>query len=108
MKVFQSLFALCSADGAKLPPFLLAGARIFLPLEFRVSEFQQAIDSPKMKQLRQLLVDTIDLQAQFLIARLQDALPKMHGPGRLIAKMCSDNSIASPLPHRAVTHWLTT
>ena len=30
-----------------------------------------------MKQLRQFLVDTIDLQAQFLIARLQDALPKM-------------------------------
>src|SRR5213075_539428 len=27
--------------------------------------------------LRQFLVDTIDLQAQFLIARLQDALPKM-------------------------------
>ena len=30
-----------------------------------------------MKQLRQFLVDTIDLQAQFLIARLQGALPKM-------------------------------
>jgi hypothetical protein len=30
-----------------------------------------------MKQLRQFLVDTIDLQTQFLIARLQEALPKM-------------------------------
>src|SRR5437879_13902293 len=41
------------------------------------TNFEKAIDSPKMKQLRQFLVDTIDLQAQFLIARLQDALPKM-------------------------------
>lgn len=30
-----------------------------------------------MKQLRQFLVDTIDLQAEFLVARLQDSLPKM-------------------------------
>ena len=41
------------------------------------AEFQEAIDSPKMRQLRQFLVDTIHLQAQFLIARLQAALPKM-------------------------------
>jgi hypothetical protein len=30
-----------------------------------------------MNQLRQFLVDTIDLQAEFLIARLESALPKM-------------------------------
>ena len=30
-----------------------------------------------MTQLRQFLADTIDLQAEFLIARLQNALPKM-------------------------------
>ena len=30
-----------------------------------------------MKQLRAFLVDTIDLQTQFLIARLEAALPKM-------------------------------
>jgi hypothetical protein len=30
-----------------------------------------------MKQLRQFLVDTIDLQAQFMVNRLQNALPKM-------------------------------
>jgi hypothetical protein len=30
-----------------------------------------------MNQLRQFLVDTIDLQAEFLIARLETALPKM-------------------------------
>jgi hypothetical protein len=30
-----------------------------------------------MKQLRQFLVDTVDLQAQFMVNRLQNALPKM-------------------------------
>jgi len=30
-----------------------------------------------MNQLRQFLVDTIDLQAEFLLARLEGALPKM-------------------------------
>ena len=30
-----------------------------------------------MKQLRQFLRDTVDLQTQFLIARLQESLPKM-------------------------------
>jgi len=30
-----------------------------------------------MKELRQFLADTADLQAEFLIARLQNALPKM-------------------------------
>src|SRR6266566_8487280 len=73
---FPKLVRFVSAHGAKLPPFLLAGHDTFCPWDSRV-EFQQAIDSPKMKQLRQFLVDTIDLQAQFLIARLQDALPKM-------------------------------
>src|SRR6266481_94745 len=73
---FPKLVRFVSAHGAKLPPFLLAGHDTFCPWNSRV-EFQQAIDSPKMKQLRQFLVDTIDLQAQFLIARLQEALPKM-------------------------------
>ncbi len=73
---FPKLVRFVSAHGAKLPPFLLVGHDTFCPWNSRV-EFQQAIDSPKMKQLRQFLVDTIDLQAQFLIARLQDALPKM-------------------------------
>jgi hypothetical protein len=73
---FPKLVRFVSAHGAKLPQFLLAGHDSFCPWNSR-TEFQQAIDSPKMKQLRQFLVDTIDLQAQFLIARLQEALPKM-------------------------------
>ena len=73
---FPKLVRFVSARGAKLPQFLLSGHDTFCPWSSR-AEFQQAIDSLKMKQLRQFLVDTIDLQAQFLIERLQDALPKM-------------------------------
>src|SRR5947207_4219840 len=73
---FPKLVSFVSAHGAKLPQFLLPGHDTFCPWNSRV-EFQQALDSPKMKQLRQFLVDTIDLQAQFLITRLQEALPKM-------------------------------
>ena len=73
---FPTLVRFVSAHGAKLPQFLLPGHDTFCPWNSR-AEFQQAIDSPKMKQLRQFLVDTVDLQVQFLIARLQDALPKM-------------------------------
>ena len=73
---FPKLVSFVSARGAKLPQFLLSGRDSFCPWNSR-AEFQQAIDSPKMRQLRKFLVDTIDLQAQFLIARLQEALPKM-------------------------------
>src|SRR5205814_7376354 len=73
---FPKRASFVSVRGAKLPQFLLPGHNSFCPWNSR-AEFQEAIDSPKMRQLRQFLVDTIDLQAQFLIARLQDALPKM-------------------------------
>ena len=73
---FPKLVSFVYARGAKLPQFLLPGHDSFCPWNSR-AEFQQAVDSPKMKQLRQFLVDTIDLQAQFLITRLQEALPKM-------------------------------
>jgi hypothetical protein len=73
---FPKLVSFVSAHGAKLPQFLLSGGDSFCPWNSK-AEFQQAIDSPKMKQLRQFLVDSIDLQAQFLVTRLQEALPKM-------------------------------
>jgi hypothetical protein len=41
------------------------------------AEFERAQDSARMKELRQFLARTIDLQAQFLAHRLQEALPKM-------------------------------
>lgn len=40
-------------------------------------EFQQAQESPKMQELRQLLADTIALQAEFMANRLQKSLPAM-------------------------------
>jgi hypothetical protein len=49
---FPKLVRFVSAHGAKLPPFLLAGHDTFLPLEF-ACRISAAVDSPKMKQLRQ-------------------------------------------------------
>ena len=47
-----------------------------LPMEF-AHGIPQAESSAKMKQLRIFLADTIDLQADFLVERLREALPKM-------------------------------
>src|SRR5450631_1454364 len=41
------------------------------------AEFLRAQQTSEMKQLRQFLVDTVDLQAEFLVKRLENALPKM-------------------------------
>ena len=80
MKVFRSLFALFPPTARNYLNFFSPGTTPFCPWNSR-AEFQQAIDSPKMKQLRQFLVDTIDLQAQFLIARLQEASAQNDGTG---------------------------
>ena len=73
---FPKLVSFVSARGAKLPEFLLSGHDAACPWNSR-AEFLRDQDSPKMKQLHTFLVDTIDLQTQFLIARLEAALPKM-------------------------------
>jgi hypothetical protein len=41
------------------------------------ADFLGAQQSSEMKQLRDLLAGTVDLQTQFMINRLEDALPKM-------------------------------
>ena len=41
------------------------------------SEFERAQNSAQMKELRELLARTVDLQAEFLVSRLERALPKM-------------------------------
>ena len=41
------------------------------------AEFSSAQNSPQMRELRQFLSRTIDLQAQFMVARLQQSLTKM-------------------------------
>jgi hypothetical protein len=73
---FPKLVTFVSKRGAKLPSMLLEGTDQPCPWNSR-AEFVQAQHSPEMNQLRKFLVDTIDLQAEFLIARLEAALPKM-------------------------------
>ena len=49
------------------------------------AEFFSAQNSAQMRELRQFLANTVDLQAQFLVARLQQSLAKMlqeAGPGQ--------------------------
>lgn len=73
---FPKVVSFISKRGAKLPTLLLRGVEQPCPWNSR-SEFLRAQHTVEMNQLRQFLVDTIDLQAEFLIARLEGALPKM-------------------------------
>lgn len=72
---FPELVAYIASRGAKLPEVALQN-RDGCPWKSR-TEFNAARDSSDMKALRRFLVDTVDLQAQFLVQRLQQALPKM-------------------------------
>ncbi len=71
---FPKLVAFVSKRGAKLPSVLLSNKSC--PWNSR-ADFLAAENSPEMIQLRRFLADTVDLQAEFLLARLREALPKM-------------------------------
>jgi hypothetical protein len=73
---FPKLASFISKRCAKLPTLLLGTGEKQCPWNSR-TEFLRAQHSTEMNQLRRFLVDTIDLQAEFLIARLESALPKM-------------------------------
>jgi hypothetical protein len=74
---FPKLVSFISNRGAKLPTSLLGVSRGQpCPWNSR-GEFLQAQNTAEMIQLRRFLVETIDLQAEFLVARLEAALPKM-------------------------------
>ena len=73
---FPKLVSFISKRGAKLPTLLLGTGEKPCPWNSR-TEFLRAEHSTEMNQLRRFLTDTIDLQAEFLIARLESALPKM-------------------------------
>jgi hypothetical protein len=75
---FPSFLRYAESRGAKLPALLLGANGGACPWNSR-ENFLAAASSEKMKQLRTFLLDTIDLQADFLIQRLQEALPKMLG-----------------------------
>ena len=72
---FPQLVSFASSRGAKLPQVAQAN-RDGCPWKTR-AEFLAASDSAEMKELRQFLADTVDLQAQFLVQRLRQALPQM-------------------------------
>lgn len=71
---FPDLIAYARKRGAKLPDLLLQTGDC--PWRTR-GEFRAAENGKGMSQLRRFLADTIDLQADFLVQRLQGALPKM-------------------------------
>ncbi len=73
---FPKLVSFISKRGAKLPALLLGAGEKPCPWNSR-AEFLQAQHSAEMNQLRTFLAGTVDLQAEFLIARLESALPKM-------------------------------
>jgi hypothetical protein len=73
---FPKVVSFISKRGGKLPTLLLRSGEQPCPWNSR-AEFLRAQHTVEMNQLRQFLADTIDLQAEFLIARLDGALPKM-------------------------------
>jgi hypothetical protein len=71
---FPKLMSFAAARGVTLPEVLRA--RGDCPWNSR-AEFNQASQTERMKELRQFLAKTVDLQAEFLVQRLQQALPRM-------------------------------
>jgi hypothetical protein len=75
---FPKFVEFADSRHAKLPAVLVA--KEGCPWKSR-TEFNQAAQSPPMKELRAFLARTVDLQAEFLVHRLRDALPKMLAQG---------------------------
>jgi hypothetical protein len=71
---FPGFVSFAAARGVTLPEVLRAKGDC--PWNSR-AEFNQASQTAPMKELRQFLARAVDLQAEFLVARLQKALPKM-------------------------------
>jgi hypothetical protein len=74
---FPKFVAFASGRGTKLPVVATTDG---CPWKSR-SEFTAAAQSPTMKELRAFLARTVDLQAEFLVHRLREALPKMLAEG---------------------------
>ena len=73
---FPELVAFAAARNAELPEVVRTNRDSGCPWSSR-AEFLAASNSSEMKQLRQFLADTVAVQADFLVQRLQKALPKM-------------------------------
>jgi hypothetical protein len=73
---FPQLVEFAARRDARLPQIVTAHREAGCPWKSR-GEFLAANQTPEMKQLRQFLAGTVDLQAEFLVQRLQQALPKI-------------------------------
>ncbi|MDQ6764628.1 MAG: hypothetical protein M3Z22_00780 [Verrucomicrobiota bacterium] len=73
---FPQLAAFIVRGGGKLPAIVASHQQTGCPWANR-GDFLTAAQSPEMNSLRQFLAATVDLQANFLLERLQDSLPKM-------------------------------
>ncbi|MDQ6862134.1 MAG: hypothetical protein M3032_13395 [Verrucomicrobiota bacterium] len=73
---FPDLVRFAASRNAKLPQVVIANRDSGCPWSSR-AEFLAATDSPPMTELRRFLAATVDLQAEFLVERLQHALPKL-------------------------------
>ena len=70
---FPSLVRYLVSKGVNIPEFILNKQ---CPWETR-DDFVKARNSPQMIELRNLLLSTIPLQTEFILLRLENALPKM-------------------------------
>ena len=77
---FPALAKFIRARGVNTPEFVDDGNRA-CPWNSR-ADFEQAQNSAMMQQLREFLVATVDLQAEFLVARLEASLPRMLAQAR--------------------------
>ncbi|HEV2805775.1 MAG TPA: hypothetical protein VGW57_12695 [Chthoniobacterales bacterium] len=75
---FPKFVEFAASRSAKLPA--VAMAKDGCPWHSR-AEFNAAAQSASMKELRAFLAGTVDLQAEFLVRRLREALPKMLAEG---------------------------
>lgn len=73
---FPQLIAFMAARKTDLPAVVKNADSAPCPWKNR-ADFLKAQQTPEMKQLRQFLAETVDLQSQFLVNRLERALPKM-------------------------------
>ena len=75
---FPKFVEFARGRGTKLPEVVTGNSSC--PWNSR-TEFNGAAQTPAMKELRGFLARTIDLQAEFLVHRLRQALPKMLAEG---------------------------
>lgn len=73
-QTFPDLVAYFKKKKVKLPAWL-ANAK-YAPWKSK-EEFDKVAQCPQVQELRKLMADTIDLQVEFVIQRLQDAWPRI-------------------------------